>query len=81
MDETFARLSKAGKVVCGKQHADGGFYCDEPLAAVARVHESPSYPQRMLFALPGWRADRKSIWRRTTSVDDRRAHVLRHATP
>lgn len=75
MDGTFARVSKAGRVVCGKQHPDGGFYCDEPIAAaITRVHEPPRYPERRLIALPGWRMDRKGIWRRTTSVEDRRAH-------
>lgn len=74
MDEFFARVSKAGQVVCGRQHADGGFYCDEPIAAgIARVHEPPAYPERRLVALPGWRMDRKGIWRRTTSALDRRA--------
>lgn len=75
MDEVFARVSKAGRVVCGRQHADGGYYCDEPIAAaIVRVHEPPRHPERRLVALPGWRMDRKSIWRRTTSVEDRRVH-------
>lgn len=74
MEDTFARLSKAGRVVCGKQHADGGFYCDEPLAGIVRVHEPPNYPERELVALPGWRPDRKGIWRQTTSEADRRRH-------
>ncbi len=72
MEETFARVSKAGKVVCGKPHEDGRFYCDEPLAALARVHEPPNYPERELVALPGWRLDWKGIWRETTSEIDRR---------
>jgi hypothetical protein len=74
MEETFARVSRAGNVVCGRQHADGGFYCDEPLAAIVKVHSPPSYPERLLAALPGWRLDRKGILRRTTSVEDKRAH-------
>jgi len=74
MDETFARVSKAGRVVCGLQHADGGFYCDEPLAALVKVHEPPRYAERRLVALPGWRPSRKAIWRRTTSAEDRRSH-------
>ena|GEM_PF-2507668 len=75
MDSWFARVSKAGRVVCGKQHADGGFYCDEPIAAfITRVREASRYPERRLVVLPGWRLDRKGIWRRTTSVEDRRAH-------
>lgn len=75
MDEFFARVSKAGRVVCGRRDADGGFYCDEPIAAaITRVHEPPNYPERRLVALPGWRMDRKGIWRRTTSVEDRRAY-------
>ncbi len=74
MDETFARVSKAGRVICGKAHSDGGYYCDEPLAEIRKVHTPPKYPERVLTALPGWRADRKGIWRQTTSVSDRRAH-------
>lgn len=82
MDEYFARVSKAGRVVCGRQHADGGFYCDEPVAAaIVKVHEPPRYPQRTLQALAGWRMDRKGIWRRTTSVEDRRAHGRAPAQP
>ncbi len=74
MDEFFARVSKAGQVVCGRQHADGGFYCDERIAvSITRMHEPPAYPERRLAALPGWRMDRKGIWRRTTSAMDRRA--------
>lgn len=74
MEDLFARVSKAGKVVCGKPHVDGGYYCDEPLAAIARVHKPPNYPERELVVLPGWRPDRKGIWRRTTSEHDRRKH-------
>lgn len=74
MEEYFARLSKAGRVVCGRQDADGGYYCDEPVAAIAKVHEPPRYPERRLVALAGWRMDRKSIWRQTTSISDLRAH-------
>ena len=82
MDEVFARVSKAGRVVCGRQLADGGYHCDEPIAAaIVRVHEPPRYPERRLVALPGWRMDRKSIWRRTTSVEDRRAHGRAPGTP
>ena len=73
MDEIYARLSKAGQIVCGKPDVSGRLSCDEPLAGIVTVHEPPRYPERRLVPLPGWRQDRKGIWRRTTRVADLRA--------
>lgn len=71
--EIWARLSKSGSVLCGKPDGDGRLSCDEPLAAVVTVHEPPRYPERLLVPLPGWRQDKKGVWRRTTRVEDLRA--------
>jgi hypothetical protein len=72
MDEICARLSKDGRVLCGKQDVEGHHTCDEPLAAL-EVPETVRLPARYLIALDGWALDRrKAIWHRTTSVEDRK---------
>lgn len=81
MDEMYARLSKAGRIVCGRPDAGGHSSCDEPLADIVTVHEPPRHPQRLLVPLPGWRQDRKGVWRRTTRVDDLRARGLAPPRP
>lgn len=73
MNEIYARLSKVGRIVCGRPDVDGRLSCDEPLAGIVTVHEPPRYPERRLVPLPGWRQDRKGVWRRTTKVEDLRA--------
>jgi hypothetical protein len=72
MEEIYARLSKGGRVLCGRQDAEGHHTCDEPLAAL-EVPETVPPPARHLIALGGWALDRrKAIWHRTTSVEDRK---------
>jgi hypothetical protein len=83
MSTIYARLSKAGRIVCGRPDVDGRLSCDEPLALVVTVHEPPLHPERLLVPLPGWRQDRKGVWRRTTRVEDLRARgvALARAAP
>lgn len=73
MDDIYARLSKAGRIVCGKPDIDGRVSCDEELAGIVTVHEPPRYLERRFVPLPGWRLDRKGVWRQTTRVEDLRA--------
>lgn len=81
MNETYARLSKAGRIVCGRPDTDGRLSCDEPLAGIVTVHEPPRHPERRVVPLPGWRQDRKGVWRRTTRVEDLRARGVALARP
>jgi hypothetical protein len=81
MNELYARLSKAGRVVCGRPDATGRLSCDEPLADIVTVHAPPRHPERRLVPLPGWRQDRKGVWRRTTRVEDLRARGIAPARP
>ncbi len=80
-NEIAARLSKAGKIVCGKPDMDGRLSCDEPLAAIVTVHEPPRHPERRLVPLPGWRQDKRGVWRNTTRTRDLRAHGLAQPKP
>lgn len=81
MDQIYARLSKTGRIVCGRPDAAGRFSCDEPLAAIVTIHEPPRHPERLLVPLPGWREDRKGVWRRTTRIDDLRARGVAPERP
>ncbi len=76
MKELHARLSGAGRVVCGRPDMDGRFTCDEPLADIVTVRHPPGLPERRLAPLPGWTQDRKGVWQKTTQVEDRRARGL-----
>jgi hypothetical protein len=81
MDEIYARLSKAGRIVCGRPDTTGRLSCDEPLAAIVTMHEPPRHPERLLVPLPGWREDKKGVWRRTTRIDDLRARGVAPERP
>jgi hypothetical protein len=77
MNEIYARLSKEQRILCGRQDATGHYTCDEPLAEFAREDRPIGPPARRLMPLVGWALDaRKSIWRQTTSVEDRRRHGI-----
>lgn len=81
MHDSYARLSKAGRIVCGKPDNNGRLSCDEELAGIVTVHEPPRYPERRLVSLPGWRQDKKGVLRRTTQVTDLRARGIAPAAP
>ncbi len=81
MTEVHARRSKAGRIVCGSPDVDGRFSCDETLAGMVTVHEPPRYPERRLVPLPGWRQDRKGVWRRTTRAEDMQARGVAPSRP
>jgi hypothetical protein len=81
MDDIYARLSKAGRIVCGNPDTAGRYSCDEPLAGIVTVHEPPRYPERRLVPLAGWRQDKKGVWRRTTHVEDLRARGIAPTPP
>lgn len=81
MEEVHARLSKSGNIVCGKPDSDGRLSCDEQLAAIVTVPMPGRYPERRLTPLPGWRQDRKGIWRRTTQVEALRARGIAPPRP
>jgi hypothetical protein len=70
MEDVYARLSKAGAVLCGRPGIDGRFTCDQPVAEVVREERGGS--QRRLVALEGWTQDRTGVWQRTTRVEDLR---------
>ena len=70
VEEVFARLSKAGRVVCGHPGLEGRYTCDEPLADRITAHETGRLPERRLVPLPGWTQDRKGIWVQTTRMED-----------
>lgn len=76
MNEIYARLSKAGRIVCGRADADGRYTCDEPLADYITHQHRTGLPVRHLLPLAGWVLDKKGIWTRTTQVEDRRAHGI-----
>ena len=78
MDDLSARLSKDGKVLCGRPGTDGRYTCDEPLAAVVRVGHGGGAVRR-LAALAGWTQDRKGVWQQTTRVTDLRRHGINPA--
>ena len=81
MDEMYARLSKAGRIVCGRPDGESRYLCDEPLADVVVVHRPPRPPVRLLVPLDGWVLDKRGVWGRTTRVEDRRAHGLAPRPP
>lgn len=71
MDDVYARLSKAGDVLCGRPGIDGRFTCDQPVAEVVREDRSGA-SRRRLAALEGWAQDKMGVWQRTTRVEDLR---------
>jgi len=72
MEEIFARLSKDGRVLCGRPGADGRSTCDEPLADVVQVRAGAGRPERRLAVLDGWAQDKKGLWQKTTRAADLR---------
>lgn len=76
MQEVHARLSGAGRVVCGRPDEDGRFTCDQPLADLVTGRRRSGLPARRLAPLPGWTQDSKGVWQKTTQVEDRRARGL-----
>ena len=76
MDEIYARLSKAGRILCGRPDPDGRFTCDEPVADWVEVTIHTGFAERRLVPLDGWVLDKKGIWTRTTRVEDLRRHGI-----
>ncbi len=77
MHDFYARISKAGRIVCGRWLEDEERYtCDEPVAEYLMVQRSTGPPARYLLPLEGWRLDKKGVWQKTSSVEDRRAHGI-----
>jgi hypothetical protein len=74
-ETTFARLSKAGCVLCGRRDEGGRFTCDGMVAATIREPRPIGSPVSRLVPPEGWRLDgRKGIWHQTTQLHDRQAH-------
>jgi hypothetical protein len=76
MDDIYARVSKAGRVLCGRPDQDGRFTCDEALAEILTIRERGTPPERRLVSLDGWVQDKKGIWSITTRVEDLRRHGI-----
>ena len=76
MEEICARLSRAGRIVCGRPGPDGRYTCDEPLADHVTRRDAADLPERCLVPLPGWALDKKGVWHKTTRVDDLRARGI-----
>jgi hypothetical protein len=74
VQEMFARLSKAGRIVCGRPNEDGHFSCDQPLADVAEHQLLTGFTERRLVPLDGWVLDKKGVWHKTTRLEDKRRH-------
>lgn len=60
-------------VLCGRLDADGRHHCDGALAEIIAAPAGGGTSSRRPAPLPGWTMDRKGVWVRTTSVEDRRA--------
>lgn len=73
-EEVYARLSKAGQVLCGRPDVDGRFHCDGVLARVVAVELRTGFAERRLIPLDGWVQDKRGIWHETTRVTDLRRH-------
>ena len=76
MDESYARISKAGRILCGRSGEDGRFTCDEPVADTVTLRRGNGVAERRLVPLPGWVLDKKGVWQKSAQVEDRRAHGL-----
>ena len=74
MEDVYARLSKAGQVLCGRPDDDGRYHCDGALAEVVEVDLLTGFAERRLVALPGWTLDKKGVWHETTQMSDLRRH-------
>jgi hypothetical protein len=73
--ETYARQSKAGHILCGRQDDEGRQVCDGVVASTVPVPRPVGPPARRLAPPEGWRLDaRKGVWHLTTQLEDRRAH-------
>lgn len=73
--DVYARLSKSGRVLCGRMDADGLYHCDGVVATTIPVPRPIGAPMHRLAPPEGWRLDeRKGIWHQTTQLEDRRAH-------
>lgn len=73
-NELYARRSKAGRILCGRQDNEGRCLCDGVVAGTIPEPRPVGPPARRLVPPEGWRLDgRKGIWYRTTQVEDRRA--------
>ena len=71
----YARQSKAGHILCGRQDDEGRQVCDGVVADTIPEPRPVGPPIRRLAPPEGWRLDeRKGIWRQTTQTADRRAH-------
>ena len=73
--DIYARLSKAGRILCGRRDADGRRCCDGLVATTVPEPGPVGAPARRLAPPEGWRLDeRKGVWHQTTQLEDRRAH-------
>jgi hypothetical protein len=73
--DTYARQSKTGRILCGRRDADGCYHCDGLVAATVPVPVPVGAPLRRLAPPEGWRLDtRKGVWHQTTQLEDRHAH-------
>jgi hypothetical protein len=73
--ETYARRSKAGHILCGQQDDQGRRVCDGVVAGTVPEPRPIGSPLHRLVPPEGWRLDeRKGIWHQTTELQDRRAH-------
>jgi hypothetical protein len=73
--ETYARRSKAGLVLCGRQDDEGRQVCDGVVASTVPEPRPVGPPVRSLVPPEGWRLDEsKGVWHQTTQLKDRHAH-------
>ncbi len=81
--DAYARLSKSGRVLCGRMDTDGLYHCDGVVASTVPVLRPVGAPMCRLAPPEGWRLDEgKGIWHQTTQLEDRRAHGrLRRTVP
>lgn len=74
-EQVYARLSKAGHILCGRRDADDRYRCDGLVATTVPVPGPVGAPVRRLAPPEGWRLDeRKGVWHQTTRLEDCRAH-------
>lgn len=76
MQEIYARLSKDQRILCGRQDTTGRYTCDGQLADYVTYQQPVGRPARYLIPLPGWVLDKKGVWHKTTSIEDRKAHGI-----
>ena len=73
--ELYARQSKAGHILCGRQDDEGRCLCDGVVASTVLEPRPVGAPLRRLVPPEGWRLDqRKGVWHQTTQAEDRTAH-------